>query len=160
MQKDCYRTYYRPLIDRKIGWREPVSIIKLGIVKRSTMPRKSSAKSAPGECGKEAGESMPDALGFQGGGVRAAILTLIKNYENIMKNILEAVTEAIVIKLMNNPKFTDTLAKNVLDNITSTHSSTQFLLSQINPICTINFFLGTLYVCNGGWILTVVRAHK
>ena len=114
MQKDCYRTYYRPLIDRKIGWREPVSIIKLGIVKRSTMPRKSSAKSAPGECGKEAGESMPDALGFQGGGVRAAILTLIKNYENIMKNILEAVTEAIVIKLMNNPKFTDTLAKNVL----------------------------------------------
>ena len=43
-------------------------------------------------------------------------------------------------------------------NITSTHSYTQFLLSQINPICTINFFLGTLYVCNGGWILTVVRA--
>ena len=44
-------------------------------------------------------------------------------------------------------------------NITSTHSYTQFLLSQINPICTMNFFLGTLYVCNGGWILTVVRAH-
>ena len=43
-------------------------------------------------------------------------------------------------------------------NITSTHSYTQFLLSQINPICTMNFFLGTLYVCNGGWILTVVRA--
>ena len=43
-------------------------------------------------------------------------------------------------------------------NITSTHSSTQFLLSQINPICTMNFFLGILYVCNGGWILTVVRA--
>ena len=40
-------------------------------------------------------------------------------------------------------------------NITSTHSYTQFLLSQINPICTMNFFLGTLY---GGWILTVVRA--
>ena len=45
-------------------------------------------------------------------------------------------------------------------NITSTHSYTQFLLSQINPICTINFFLGTLYVCNGGWILTVVRAQQ
>ena len=43
-------------------------------------------------------------------------------------------------------------------NITSTHSSTQFLLSQINPICTINFFLGTLYLCNGGRILTVVCA--
>ena len=27
-----------------------------------------------------------------------------------------------------------------------------------NPICTIHFFLGILYVCNGGWILTVVRA--
>ena len=40
-----------------------------------------------------------------------------------------------------------------------TPSSTQFLLSQINPICTMNFFLGILYVCNGGWILTVVRAH-
>ena len=70
------------------------------------MPRKSSTKSASGECGKEAGESMPDALGFQGGDVRAAILTLIENDENIMKKILEAVTEAIVIKLMNNPKFT------------------------------------------------------
>ena len=23
----------------------------------------------------------------------------------------------------------------------------------------MNFFLGTLYPCNGGWILTVVRAH-
>ena len=44
-------------------------------------------------------------------------------------------------------------------NITSTHSSTQFLLSQINPICTINFFLGTLYLCNGGRILTVVHAR-
>ena len=43
-------------------------------------------------------------------------------------------------------------------NITSTHSSTQFLLSQINPLCTMNFFLGILYVCNGGWILTLVRA--
>ena len=43
-------------------------------------------------------------------------------------------------------------------NITSTHSSTQLLLSQINPNCTINFFLGTLYRCNGGYILTVVRA--
>ena len=29
---------------------------------------------------------------------------------------------------------------------------------QINPICTMNFFLEILYVCNGGWILTVVRA--
>ena len=43
-------------------------------------------------------------------------------------------------------------------NITSTHSSTQLLLSKINPNCTINFFLGTLYRCNGGYILTVVRA--
>ena len=41
-----------------------------------------------------------------------------------------------------------------------TPSSTQFLLSQINPICTMNFFLGILYVCNGGWILTVVCALK
>ena len=41
-----------------------------------------------------------------------------------------------------------------------TPSSTQFLLSQINPICTMNFFLGILYVCNGGWILTVVRARQ
>ncbi|KAI0213391.1 hypothetical protein LSAT2_001580, partial [Lamellibrachia satsuma] len=86
------------------------------------MPRTSRAKSAPDERGKEADESMPDALGFQCGDVRAAILTLIENDENIMKNIIEAVTEAIVIKLMNNPKFTDTLAKNilqagVLDNI-------------------------------------------
>ena len=40
-----------------------------------------------------------------------------------------------------------------------TPSSTQFMLSQINPNCTMNFFLGILYVCNGGWILTVVRAH-
>ena len=43
-------------------------------------------------------------------------------------------------------------------NITSTHSSTQFLLSQINPICAMNFFLGIIYVCNGGWILTAFRA--
>ena len=44
-------------------------------------------------------------------------------------------------------------------NITSTPSSTKFLLSQVNTICTMNFFLGILYVCNGGWILTEVRAH-
>ena len=86
------------------------------------MPRKSSAKSAPGERGKEAGESMPSALIFQCGDVRSAILTLIENDENIMKNILETVTLAIVVKLMNNPKFTDLLAKHilqgcVLDNI-------------------------------------------
>ena len=43
--------------------------------------------------------------------MRAAILTLIEMYETIMKKIFEAVTEAIVIKLMSNPKFTDTLAK-------------------------------------------------
>ena len=43
-----------------------MSTINLGIVKRSTMPRKSSAKSAPGERDKEADESMPDALGFHG----------------------------------------------------------------------------------------------
>ena len=78
------------------------------------MPRKSSAKSAPSERGKETDESMPDALGLQGGDVHAAVLTLIENDENVMKKILEAVTEAIVIKLMNNPKFTDTLAKNIL----------------------------------------------
>ena len=44
-------------------------------------------------------------------------------------------------------------------NITYTHSSIQFLLSQINPNCTNNVFLGTLYRCNGGRFLTVVRAH-
>ena len=43
--------------------------------------------------------------------MRAAILTRIEMYENIIKKILEAVTEATVIKLMSNPKFTDTLAK-------------------------------------------------
>ena len=59
------------------------------------MPRKSSAKSAPGERGKEAGERLPSALIFQGGDMRATILTLIENYENIMKNILQAVTEAM-----------------------------------------------------------------
>ena len=47
----------------------------------------------------------------------------------------------------------------VHNNITSIHSSTQVLLLQINPNCTINFFLGNLYRCNGGRILTVVRAH-
>ena len=46
--------------------------------------------------------------------MRAAVLTLIENGENITKKTLEAVTEAIVIKLMDNPKFTDSLAKNIL----------------------------------------------
>ena len=57
---------------------------------------------------------MPDALGFQGGVVRAAIMTLTEHDENIMKKIIEAVKGVIVIKLMNNPKFTNTLAKNIL----------------------------------------------
>ena len=48
---------------------------------------------------------------------------------------------------------------NVRKNITSTHSFTQFLLSQIHPNCTIRFFLGTIYLCNGRCILTVVRAR-
>ena len=43
-------------------------------------------------------------------------------------------------------------------NITYNHTFTQFLLSLIHPNCAINFFLGTLYRCNGGGILTVVRA--
>ena len=41
-------------------------------------------------------------------------------------------------------------------NITYTHSFTQFLLPLIHPNCTIIFFLGTLYRCNGGCIFTVV----
>ena len=71
------------------------------------MPRKSGTKSAQGERGKEAGESMSDALGFQGG-TRACGYPDIENYENIMKKILEAVTEATVTKLISNPNFTDT----------------------------------------------------
>ena len=84
-----------------------MSTIKLGIVKLLTMPKKSSTKSAPGERGKEAGESIPDALGFQGGD-RACGYPDIENYEHIMKKNLEAVTEATVTKLISNPNFTDT----------------------------------------------------
>ena len=46
----------------------------------------------------------------------------------------------------------------VRKNITYAHSFTQFLLSLIHPNCTINFFIGTLYCCNGGWILKAVGA--
>ena len=43
-------------------------------------------------------------------------------------------------------------------NITYTHSFRQILLSLIQPNYTNNFFQGTLYLSNGGWILTVVLA--
>ena len=82
-------------------------MFNLGIVKLLTMPRKSSTKSAQGERGKEAGESMSDALGFQCG-TRACGYPDIENNENIMKKILEVVTEATVTKLISNPNFTDT----------------------------------------------------
>ena len=43
-------------------------------------------------------------------------------------------------------------------NITYTHSFRQILLSLIQPNYTNNFFQCTLYLSNGGWILTVVLA--
>ena len=56
------------------------------------------------------------SMTIQNGDVRAAILSLIQNDDDIMKKILETVTQAIIQKLMDSPNFLEKLAKNVLKN--------------------------------------------
>ena len=56
------------------------------------------------------------SMTIQDGDVRAIVLSLIQNDDDIMKKILEMVTQAIVKKLMESPNFLEKLAKNVLKN--------------------------------------------
>ena len=56
------------------------------------------------------------SITIQDGDVRAAVLGLIQNDDDIMKSILETVIQAIVKKLMDSPNFLEKLAKNVLKN--------------------------------------------
>ena len=56
------------------------------------------------------------SMTIQDGDVRAAVLSLIQNDDDIMKKILETVTQAIIQKLMDSPNFLEKLAKNVLKN--------------------------------------------
>ena len=48
--------------------------------------------------------------------MRAAVLGLIQNDDDIMKTTLETVTQAIVKKLVDSPNFLEKLAKNFLKN--------------------------------------------
>ena len=56
------------------------------------------------------------SMTIQDGDVRAAVLSLIQNDDDIMKKILETVTQAIVKKHMDSPNFLEKLVKNVLKN--------------------------------------------
>ena len=56
------------------------------------------------------------SITIQDGDALAAVIGLIQNDDDIMKKILETVTQAIVKKLMDSPNFLEKLAKNVLKN--------------------------------------------
>ena len=55
-------------------------------------------------------------LDLQNGDVRAAVFGLLKNDEDIMKTIIDAVSQAIVKKLLDTPSFLTSLAKNVTES--------------------------------------------
>ena len=53
---------------------------------------------------------------FQNGDVRAAVFGLIQNVDDSVNTIINAVSQAIVKKLLDNTSFLDKLAKNVIDS--------------------------------------------
>ena len=55
-------------------------------------------------------------LDFQNGDVRAAVFGLLKNDEDIMATIIDAVSQAIVKKLLSTPSFLTSLAQNVTES--------------------------------------------
>ena len=55
-------------------------------------------------------------LDFQNGDVRATVFGLLKNDEDIMATIIDAVSQAIVKKLLNTPSFLTSLTQNVTES--------------------------------------------
>ena len=60
---------------------------------------------------ESAGTASSSTLDLQNGDVRAAVFVLLKNDEDIMKTIIDAVSQAIVKKLLDTPSFLTSLAK-------------------------------------------------
>ena len=60
--------------------------------------------------------STATKLDFQNGDVRAAVFGLLKNDEDIMATIIDAVSQAIVKKLLSTPSFLTSLAQNVTES--------------------------------------------
>ena len=56
--------------------------------------------------------STATKLDFQNGDVRAAVFGLLKNDEDIMATIIDAVSQAIVKKLLSTPSFLTSLSQN------------------------------------------------
>ena len=56
------------------------------------------------------------SMTIQDGDVRAAVLSLIQNDDDIMKKMMETVTQAIIKKLMESPNFLEKLANKFLKN--------------------------------------------
>ena len=68
-----------------------------------TTPSKGTLEQAPGT----------PSINLQDGIVREAVLNLIEKYENIIKKILDVVTQEIINRLINNSSFTDKIAKEI-----------------------------------------------
>ena len=60
--------------------------------------------------------STPTKLDFQNGDVPAAVFGLLKNDEDIMATLIDAVSQAIVKKLLSTPSFLTSLAQNVTES--------------------------------------------
>ena len=65
---------------------------------------------------RESASTAATILDFQNGDVRAAVFGLLKNDEDIMATIIDAVSQAIVKKLLNTPSFLTSLAQNVTES--------------------------------------------
>ena len=65
---------------------------------------------------RESASTAATNLDFQNGDVRAAVFGLLKNDEDIMATIIDAVSQAIVKKLLDTPSFLTSLAQNVTES--------------------------------------------
>ena len=65
---------------------------------------------------RESASTAATNLDFQNGNVRAAVFGLLKNDEDIMATIIDAVSQAIVKKLLDTPAFLTSLAQNVTES--------------------------------------------
>ena len=65
---------------------------------------------------RESESTAATNLDFQNGDVRAAVFGLLKNDEDIMATIIDAVSQAIVKKLLDTPSFLTSLAQNVTES--------------------------------------------
>ena len=78
--------------------------------------KKQTKDDSQGKARESTGSAAATTLDLQNGDVRAAVFGLLKNDADIMKTIIDAVSQAIVRKLLDTQSFMTSLAKNVTES--------------------------------------------